>query len=121
MGHMTEEDFKNSIGMQLRFHTHSGASFEDTVERIFSKAIKHANGLIEAKEKREKWIPLSEIWPIHLASIEVTDGKTMLLGGFYEGPDKFCASLPGGETSCYDFELFTHWRPSTALPQQEPR
>lgn len=38
--YMGDEDFKNSIATQIRFHTISGKSFEDTVESIFKNAVK---------------------------------------------------------------------------------
>lgn len=42
---------KNSIGLQLNFYTYSGATMEETVERIHSKAIDYSNDQIQEANK----------------------------------------------------------------------
>lgn len=37
-----QQKLRNSIGMQLMFYTHSGATLEETVERIYQGALDYA-------------------------------------------------------------------------------
>ncbi len=49
MDRTPEEKLKNSIGMQMMFYTHSGASMEDTIDRIYRNAIKYTKEDIKCK------------------------------------------------------------------------
>ncbi len=49
-----EDKFKNSIGMQLQFYTHSGLSMEDTIKHIYEKALEFTSQQPPVKCEFEK-------------------------------------------------------------------
>ena len=57
-----EEKLRNNIGMQMMFYIHSGATLEDTIDRIYDNAIDYAEW--KAKSLSSKKCP-------HCGSIDV--------------------------------------------------